>query len=201
MTIHEGRGGRRHLFVLCVLAGLLVATAFALQVHAQRGPPGQVFIPSAPPDLVVTLDVPAEVQQSGSAAIQIRVDNTLTPVGYGRPSLGGSILGGSAVDDVHLLVRFAGLEPLLIQGDSGFQCGLAGGGGTTPPTYATCTGGKIGAGGTATIALRVKERGSCTASCGPVYTDAMVVSYTGPAERSKTNNRALGATDTVDCIN
>jgi hypothetical protein len=185
------------LLVLGLVAGLLVLVAFAQRADAQRVPPRPIRIPFAPPDLVVVVNVPAQIQQSGQALVEIRVDNTLTPVSP-TPS---RIMGGSAVNGVSVVVRFAGLEPLTVQGNSGFQCGLAGSGGTAPPTQVTCTGGAIPAGGTATISVSVKERGNCKIYCGPVYTDALVEPGNAIAERSKANNRDLGVTDVIDCVN
>src|ERR1700675_707050 len=86
------------LFVLGLLIGLLVA--FAQRADTQPPfPPGDprppIAIPLATPDLVVTVNAPAQIQQSGQGLVQIIVHNTLTPVRWLQDPF-GAILGGSA---------------------------------------------------------------------------------------------------------
>jgi hypothetical protein len=176
----------------------MIVAVFAASAGAQLPPRPPIGIPSVAPDLVVTMSVPAEIPQTGTALVEITVNNPLTP---GRSTPFGQIMSGSDVNGFNVVVRFAGFEPLTIQGDSGFQCGVAGGGGTLPATYAMCTGGVIGAGGVATIKVSVREHGSCETYCGPVYVDAFVDQGNDIAERSETNNRALGVADVINCIN
>ena len=200
------RRTRSQLMVLGFLTGLLALVALAQRADAQiqqiqrgEGPP--ITIPSAQLDLEVTVTAPAQIQQQGQESIQVRVANTLTPSSSSPGPLGsGSPLGGSDANGVSVVVRFAGLEPRTVQGNGGLQCGLVGGSGTAPMTSATCTG-AIPAGGAATISISVNERGNCQIDCGPVYTDAIVDPGNTITERSETNNRALGVTDVIGCIN
>ncbi len=186
---------RSTLLPTSFLVSTFVLTSIGMtSLDAQRGTAPPIRIPFAPPDLLVTVNAPAQVLQRGTGVVTVTIDNTLTTIPASTPF--GSTLGGSAVTGVAVEVHFAGLMAVAVQGDSGLQCGL-----TSYGLVATCTGGAVPGGGKATITVSVKETGNCSYYCGPVYTDATVDVSNAISERLETNNRAVGATDVTGCLN
>lgn len=184
--------------VLIFATGLFTLFALVPQAHAQKGGIDFPAFPTqkGPPDLEIAVTAPAQIAQSTQGSVQVRVNNTFAII----PSLGGrSGLAGSAVNGVDMYVRLVGLEAVAVQvqGSSSLQCALGWGNRSV-----SCWGGAIPAGGEVSISITVKETfDQCRDYCSPVYIDAIVDGFNTIAERSETNNRALGVTDVINCIN
>ncbi|HEX2735114.1 MAG TPA: hypothetical protein VHM70_26090 [Polyangiaceae bacterium] len=149
------------------------------------------------PDLVIAVNAPATVNQLSPETITVRIDNVFqaSPL----PTLATTpAVGSPGVNGVSARVLVEGFAIVSATGDSGFSCVLGSG---AAPMAAWCSGGSIAAGATATLTLKVKHTGSCVNYCGPNYVDAMVDNSGSVAERSEANNRDVGVTDTVGCIN
>lgn len=184
--------------VLSFVTGLFTLLALVPQAHAQKGDfeYPTILVKMPPPDLEIAVTAPAQIAQATQGTVQVKVDNTLATV----PSWGGgSTMVGSTAKGVGMYVRLVGLEAIAVQvqGSSGLQCALGWGNRSV-----SCWGGTLPAGGAASISITVKETDDqCRDYCSPVYIDAIVDGFNTIAERSETNNRALGVMDVINCIN
>jgi hypothetical protein len=188
----QNRSGRRSaLFFFAVTA----AVAFPLSAEAQRSPPPSIEIPFAPPDLEVAVSSPAFIAAESLAWVDITVSNTLTAVQNTRF---GSIMGGSGVNGVDMIVYFGGLRVVSVETAGGFQCPMPAAG---VATQVTCTQGTIPAGGNVTIRVLVAENVADPYYCGLVASTALVDPFGEIAERSEVNNNPPPTMMQVSCIN
>jgi hypothetical protein len=177
------------------LAGLALIAAVLLASVQPAAAQGYilfpVFLPYAPPDLVVKVTAPAHLDYWYGDGVTITVENTLTTV--------NGKYAGSAANGVSVEVHFTGLTVVSVQADSGLVClPIYPAGARGQFSLLDCSYGAIPAGSKATINVIVGLIGTDPAAqyCWPAYTDARTWIYTsGVVERDMTNNRAIAATE------
>src|SRR5262249_33302256 len=97
---------------LALVTGALLGSV--QPVTAQTYTLRPVFLPYAPPDLVVNVTAPTHLDYWYGDRVTITIDNTLTTV--------NGAYAGSAANGVNAEVHFTGLTVISVQADSGFVC-------------------------------------------------------------------------------
>jgi hypothetical protein len=196
LTIRDG--AKRAAWAIGVVGAALL-TSSATAVAAPAPPLGGTVIKTLPPDLAVTMAAPATVPSYAGSSLTVNVTNT-PPTLY---KAGAGTLVRAHVD-------MTGLVATSAVSDAGWPCTVSIANADTPWSVVDCIG-TLAYGASTTITVQFQSAAAFTPPvnscnhgwyCGePSYADASVTNWSGGAELTLANNRALARVDTDSCIN
>jgi hypothetical protein len=197
LTIRDG--ANRTAWALGVVGAALL-TSSATAVAAPAPPIGGTTIKTLPADLAVTMAAPATVPSyAASSSLTVNVTNT-PPTLY---KIGAGTLVRAHID-------LTGLVASSAVSDAGWPCTVSTANADTPWSVVDCIG-TLAYGASTIITVQFQSAAAFTPPgnscnhgwyCGePAYADASVTNWSGSAELTLANNRALSRVDTDSCIN